>query len=110
MGMTPEEQEWLRRYGERLQERFPSLVERLIVFGSKARGDWTADSDLDIVVLITHGDWRAKDDVAGVGHDLAIGTVVVPSLLVFTVDEWAAFQRKRAPFWQAVERDGVSVR
>ena len=46
MELTPQEQQWLTAYGNRLQEEFPDLVQRLIVFGSKARGDWTADPDL----------------------------------------------------------------
>ena len=110
MELTPQEQQWLTAYGNRLREQFPDLVQRLSVFGSKARGDWTADSDLDIVVLIRHGDWRTKHEVAGVGHELAIGTEVVPSLLVFTANEWDTYQRKRSPFWQTVTRDGVLVK
>lgn len=35
-----------------------TLVEQIIIFGSKARGTATADSDLDLLVVIREGDWR----------------------------------------------------
>ena len=75
----------------------------------EGRGTATADSDLDLLVVIQQGDWRLKDAVAEVGYLLAIGTDVVPSIIVLTVEEWGRLQKREAPFWQTVPRDGVAV-
>ena len=40
---------------------------------------------------------------------LAIGTDVVPSIIVLTVEEWGRLQKREAPLWQTVTRDGVAV-
>jgi predicted nucleotidyltransferase len=59
--MTPEEQVWLDAYRRVLNERFSGQVEELIIYGSKARGDATPDSDMDVRILIRDGDWLEKE-------------------------------------------------
>ena len=107
--LIPEEQDWLDSYRRELASRFGDLVEELIVFGSKARGDATPDSDLDILVVIREGDWPVKDAVTEPGYTSSIGTAVVPSFMVLTRQEWDQHARERAPFWRTVTRDGVAV-
>jgi uncharacterized protein len=109
MRLTPEDQTWLEAYRRALAQQFPALVQHLILFGSKARGTVTAESDLDLLVVIQQGDWRLKDAVTEAGYLLAIGTDVVPSIIVLTVEEWGRLQKREAPFWQTVTRDGVAV-
>ena len=109
MRLMPEDQTWLEAYRRALAQQFPTLVQHLIFFGSKARGTATADSDLDLLVVIQHGDWRLKDAVTEAGHLLAIGMDVVPSIIVLTMEEWGRLQQRAAPFWQTVTRDGVAV-
>jgi predicted nucleotidyltransferase len=80
------------------------------VFGSRARGEARANPDLDVLVLIGAGDWELEQAVARAGYLLAVGSGVVPSLMLYTAAEWAQRRREKAPFWQAVARDGVAVR
>jgi predicted nucleotidyltransferase len=110
LSITPVEREWLDAYRELLEQRYPQLVKDLIVFGSKARGDAGPDSDLDILVIIGHGDHRVKREISSPGYDLSIGTEIVPSILVFTVAEWDGFERLESVFRQSVLEDGISVR
>jgi predicted nucleotidyltransferase len=93
MKLTPEEQAWLDAYRQALAQQFPGLVEQIIIFGSKARETATADSDLDLLVVIRDGDWRLKDTVTQPGYLLAIGTDVVPSIMVYTTEEWELLRR-----------------
>ena len=109
MNLTSEDRAWLDAYRKALDEQFPGLVEQIIIFGSKARGTATLDSDLDLLVIIREGDWKLKQAVVQPGYLLSIETDVVPSFIVFTREEWELHRRRQAPFWQTVTRDGVSV-
>lgn len=109
MKLTSEELAWLDSYRQALARQFPGLAERIIIFGSKARETATADSDLDLLVVIREGDWRLKDAVTQPGYLLAIRTDVVPSIMVYTADEWEFHRQRQAPFWRTVTRDGVVV-
>jgi predicted nucleotidyltransferase len=110
MQLTAEEQAWLDAYRKALAEDFPDLVEEIVIFGSKARGDAKPDSDLDVLLVIREGPRRFKDAVREPGYLLSIGTDVVPSMIVLTREEWSLLQKREAPFWQTVTRDGVVVR
>jgi predicted nucleotidyltransferase len=109
MNLTTEEIDWINRYRDALEANFPGLVQQIIVFGSKARGTARPDSDLDLLVLISAGDWRTRAAVANVGYALSDQHDVDPSILARTVDEWRARSDARSPFWQTVSRDGVAV-
>jgi predicted nucleotidyltransferase len=109
MKLTLEEERWLENYLQSLARQFPGLVEQIFVFGSKARETAKVDSDLDLLVVIRESDWRLKDLVTEPGYELALGTDVVPSIMVCTKEEWEQYRRDEAPFWQTVKRDGVVV-
>jgi glutathionylspermidine synthase len=85
-------------------------VSKVILFGSRARGDSGAFSDMDVVVILDN----ASDDhdidyvsdcawEAGFEH----GIVIVP--VVFTQDEWENGPERYSLLAQAVEAEGVPV-
>jgi uncharacterized protein len=80
------------------------------VYGSKARGNATPDSDLDLLILIRDGDWRLEKGIATPGYQLAIGTDVVPSIQIYTLAEWQPLAEVQSVFSESVEREGVPVR
>jgi predicted nucleotidyltransferase len=49
--------EVLIKYRDALLARFPDELQRLILFGSQARGDATAESDIDVLVVVN---WEEK--------------------------------------------------
>ena len=107
--LTPAEQAWLDGYRQTLAEDYPGLVDDILIFGSKARGDAGPDSDLDVLVVLTEADRRVKDDIGYLGYLLAVLSGAVPSILVYTKDEWAEREKDGSPFYGAVMRDGVRV-
>jgi len=109
MKLSPEEERWLKSYQKILAQQFPGLIEQIVIFGSKARETATADSDLDILLVIREGDWKLKDQVTEPGYELSLGTNVVPSIMVYNRAEWDRYQHDEIPFWQTVARDGVVV-
>ncbi len=94
---------------QRLAKEFPQLIEEIVVFGSKARGDAGPDSDLDVLVILREGDRRLKRAIRHLGHQLAVLSEAVPSIMVYTRDEWSRRERSGSPFHRAVTRDGVRV-
>ncbi|MGE0684661.1 MAG: nucleotidyltransferase domain-containing protein [Candidatus Binatia bacterium] len=109
MKLTHEEKQWLTAYKQCLIQNFPGLAEQIVILGSKARETATADSDLDILLIIREGDWKLKDQATEPGYELSLGTNVVPSIMVYTRAEWSQYQHDETPFWQTVARDGVAV-
>jgi predicted nucleotidyltransferase len=75
--LTAEEQTWLDAYRAALNEKQPGAVQEMLIYGSKARGQARADSDLD-VLLVTKNDANAlKRELRWIGYLLAAKTDVL---------------------------------
>jgi predicted nucleotidyltransferase len=107
--LTESEQEWLNTYREALGSEYPGTVEKMLIYGSKARGDAGPDSDLDILLVVKDDAVGQKRALRRIGYRLAAATEVVPSIMAYTRAEWEQRKRSGSPFRRAVERDGVRV-
>ena len=91
-----------------LRKQFP--VERVVLFGAKARGDADAESDIDLLVLtsrpITDADKQAMTEAL---FDLQLEMEVVISKLVVPLEEWEHGLYQVLPIRQEVEREGVAA-
>jgi predicted nucleotidyltransferase len=91
-----------------LKERFP--VERVILCGSKARGEDDPESDIDLPVLtsrpISWEEWKAMIHSlfnVEMAHDVVI------SPLIATVSDWEDGPFSVMPIDQEVAQDGVAA-
>ena len=78
-------------------------VERLMVYGSRARGDATSDSDLDLYIegpAVTP-DMRRK--ISEIAWEVSLETGIVISTLIYSK------QLVGQPIIKAIEMDGVVV-
>jgi predicted nucleotidyltransferase len=108
MPLTAAEKNWLTAYRKALAREGPA-VRRLVVFGSKARGDDRLDSDLDVLLIVRNEAAARKRPLRRIGYLLAAGGELVPSILAYTEAEWDSRKRSGSSFRQAVERDGVQI-
>lgn len=97
-------------------ERFKGLVServaphKLVLFGSRARGDADPDSDLDVIVVVEgHADQTNRDWISDCAWEAGFdsGIVIVP--LVYGRAEWEQGPERHSLLVQAVEREGVPV-
>ena len=108
MKLSSEEKTWLDTFVHAIRQRFPDKIEQVIIYGSKARGDARADSDLDVLVVVSDHS-VSKESIRLIGYELALLTDVVPSILVYTSEELQQRKRDRSVFVEVVEREGVMV-
>ena len=109
LDLSPDEQTWLDEYRRVLRERHAGVVLRMVIYGSKARGDAHADSDLDVLIIVRNDAGALKRTLRDIGYDLAATSWAVPSILAYTQDEWEHRKEKGLSFQRAVERDAVAV-
>jgi predicted nucleotidyltransferase len=97
----------LRRLRAELERRYGERLERLILFGSRARGDARADSDWDVAVVLRgyDGNWEERHRLADFGYDLLLETGEVLSLKPFAPEELEA----QILFMHNLREEGVAV-
>jgi predicted nucleotidyltransferase len=89
-----------------LMERFP--VEKVILYGSKARGNQDEDSDIDLLLVTSRPiRWRERKAMIYALFDIEMAHDAIISILVVPVDEWSEGMFTTFPIYQEIIRDGV---
>lgn len=106
--MNALEKEVLNKFKTLLLERVG--LHKVILFGSRARGDADPYSDMDVIVMLDEspGD-KDREDISECAWEAGFvhGIVVVP--VVFSRHEWEEGPERFSLLAQAVESDGVIV-
>lgn len=101
---------WYKNY---LLRALPGKLERIILFGSKARGDGKPDSDLDLLIVLAPGVhkhdgindssiWRTATDGA---YDVLVERNVDMSPVFATPEELSEWK----PMWDNIQKEGVEI-
>jgi uncharacterized protein len=109
MKLTRLDKRWIEQYRRELTQKFPGMVEQMLIYGSKARGEATPDSDLDVLLIVRDDAAKRKRPMREIGYLLAAEGDVVPSIMAYTVGEWEQLKTSGSRFREAVERDEVRV-
>ena len=108
INLTMKDRQAVERAAGILKDGFP--VDAVILFGSKARGDDDAESDIDLLVLtnrgVTHAERHAMTEAL---FDLQHELDVVFSTIVIPRHEWEHGVYQVLPLRQEVERDGATA-
>lgn len=97
----------LKRFRAALDALYGRRIERVVLFGSRARGDAREDSDYDIAVFLYDltDYWREADRIADIGTDILFDTGAVINGLVFS----AGAYEERTVFMNEVRLDGLDL-
>jgi len=79
------------------------------LIGSKARGDFDEESDLDVVIVLEQVDWRIERDVFESCFYIGLKYDVLISPTVYSKQELDMPLTRITPFYLAVEAEGVLV-
>ena len=107
--LTSSERKAVIEYVTRIRTRFPDRVLAVTLFGSKARGDADAESDIDLLVLVDAEDSEFRSELWRIASDVSLDYSVVVSARVFGQSRWAKARRMRIPLYRAVVTDGVPL-
>ena len=97
-------------------EKFRSLllervrVNRIILFGSRARGDAEPDSDMDVLVILDEQRTpEVREAVSDCAWEAGFDAGVVVASVVFTREEWEEGPEYYSPLAEAVRSEGVPL-
>ena len=106
--MTTQDSLILQRLKVRVAERLP--LSRLVLFGSRARGDNEPDSDIDVLVVLDGPVSRESEEyVRSCAWELSYENGVVIFPLVVARTEWEEGPTSASLLAVAVSNEGVEV-
>src|SRR6266487_4075414 len=92
----------------RLTELYGPRLDRLLLFGSQARGDAVEGSDVDILVVL-HGEVRPGEEIrrtGGIVAELSLANDLVISCAFVSSQR---FMAEKSPFLLNVRREGITL-
>jgi uncharacterized protein len=102
----------LKRFRAALDELYGDRVERVVLFGSRARGDARPNSDYDVAVFLKNlkaGDladrWRELDRLADLRSEILYETEAFVDAKAYP----AGAYRDRTSLMREIRRDGVDL-
>ena len=100
--LTERERAALKRLLERLRQECPGHVRRVLLFGSKARGDGDPESDLDLLIVTADG--KLPEKLLTPEED-----EILLSPLVLSAERYRWHQRVLDPLYVNLRRDGIEL-
>src|SRR5277367_1484743 len=97
----------LQRFRTAIHEIYGDRLERMVLFGSRARGDARPDADYDIALFLRNSAsfWEEIGPLSEIETDILYDTGAVISAKPFPAGSY----RRRTPFMREIRRDGVDL-
>ncbi len=98
----------LKEMKRRLLLKFPNV--EIILYGSKARGNYQKFSDIDLLILIDKQvTSKIKEDIIRIAYDLELQFDVVFGIVIENKDFWSSSLGQAMPFHRNIEKDGIPI-
>jgi predicted nucleotidyltransferase len=97
----------LKRFRAALDRIYGDRIERIVLFGSRARGDARADSDYDVAVFLNDFEdrWREIDRIIPVVTDI----LYEDEAFIHAMPYRAGAYRDRTPLMREIRREGIDL-
>jgi predicted nucleotidyltransferase len=97
----------LARFHDRLIELYGERLERVVLFGSRARGEARVDSDYDVAVFVRNltDRWHELDRIVPVVTDIIDDTGAVIHAMPYPADSWS----DHTSLMREIRRDGIKL-
>jgi predicted nucleotidyltransferase len=105
--LTENERAALDAFVAALSEQYGDEILSVRLFGSKARGDYSADSDLDVLVLATHDEWQFRQGISFLAADISLDHDLILAPKVVSRDRWEFLDREGFSIAHTVREEGV---
>lgn len=105
--LAPNDERIVRLFKRSLQAIVP--IERLVVYGSRARGDASEDSDLDIFIELVDITPQLRRKISDIAWEVGYNEGVVISTFVATSRALLESPLAANPILKAIQTEGIAV-
>ncbi len=84
-------------------------IEKIILFGSLARGEATEESDIDILVITSGNRFEMQKNLSGIAVDILLKTGEYISAKAISTEEYSFMEKIKTGFYRNIAKEGVVV-
>ena len=103
------EQAGIRAFAGALLSEDDAQLAVLWLFGSKARGDSSPSSDIDLLVIVKQLTPQLRWHIREVAADCSLDYDVLLNTHILTEQEWNKHIGWRSTLWRQIQQDGIPI-
>jgi len=103
------EEKAVKEFRDILLERFGENIKMIRLFGSKARGDYTTESDIDVLIYVKAGDFKLRSNISDITSKIFLKHEVLISPIIVNEKDFSELIRLQMKFIRNVEKEGVDI-
>jgi predicted nucleotidyltransferase len=107
--LSKNQKEAIIRYLAILNQKYTGQILEVILYGSVARGESAAESDIDLLIVTTNGGQDLRDEISMACFDIILETDVILSPFVMDEKTYKWHKKYRDPFYNSIQRDGIDL-
>ena len=82
----------------------------ILLFGSAARGEYTEESDIDILVLVVgEVDRKREFEIMDIAYELGLEYDLIFGILVYSRDFWHSEKARSMSLYRNIEKEGIQI-
>ncbi len=97
----------INEFSQRLRSLLGNHLKKVILFGSRARGDNNIYSDYDFLIVVENRNSEMKEKITDICVDLLNKYDALVSFLLYSEDEW--IRKKNFPIGLNIKKEGVEL-
>ena len=109
LSLSKPERRAIEAFLKQVRRAYPQRVKQMRLFGSKARGDSHAGSDIDILLIVDEEDWRFRHAISNIAADVSLAHDVLIEPRVIGQARWDKMHRHRFALYENVQAEGVGL-
>jgi len=108
LNLKDNEKKALLELKERILKKFPDA--EIILYGSKARGDYDEESDIDVLVLFDREvNTTLEDEIFHISYETGLQYDVVFGIIVENKDFWKSSLAQAMPLHWNIDKEGLTI-
>ncbi|MDP2755765.1 MAG: nucleotidyltransferase domain-containing protein [Nitrospirota bacterium] len=92
-----------------LKEFLGDRMTKLILYGSRARGDYDDESDIDVAIIVRGLTRELKNQILDMVADIEIKYFMPLSTLVISEDDFELLKKRERRIALDIEREGIQL-
>lgn len=93
----------------RMKANLKDNLVKIQLFGSKVRGDFDKDSDIDVLLIVKDKNKTLIDDIYRIDQDIDLEYDIKTSFKIYSLDEFKKIKNYRTFFYLNIEKEAVTI-
>lgn len=107
--MGTETDKVLKELKHGMESQLGDRLVKMVVFGSRARGDFDAESDTDIAIIVRELSRELKYQIFDTVAEIEMKFIIPLSVIVFSENEFERLKKRERRIALDIEKEGIPL-